>query len=112
MDGCKKSTTSATAELKPPEDSLPLGGNSLDRVLVDPLLEYEEVHSSASSSSALGLPGLEPQSGAGFDTMPRERPASTTQLPKVPVPQKDKSMVMKRLLNRLRNPTKQLKTAF
>ena len=89
VEGCNKSTTYTTAELKPPEDSSPLEGNSLDRVLAGPILEDEEVHIGASSSSALGPPGLEPQSGASLDTMPRERPASTIQPPQVPVPQKD-----------------------
>ena len=79
VEGCTKSTTSITAELKPPEDSSPLEGNSVGRVVADPLIEDEEVHLGASSSSALGPPGLEPQSGAGLDTMPRELSASTTQ---------------------------------
>ena len=56
-----------------------MDGASLDRDLVDTLLEDEEVRIGAPSPSALGPSGLEPQSGAGLDTMPRERPASTTQ---------------------------------
>ena len=50
---------------------------------------HAEVHLGASSSSALGPPGVEPQSGAGLDTMPRERPAITIQSLDVPVLLKD-----------------------
>ena len=107
-EGCNKSTTSIAAEPKPSKDSSPVEGASLDRVLVDPLLVDEEVHIGASSSSALGPPGLEPQSGAGLDTMPRERPATTIQSPDVPVLQKDNSIAMRKLLNRLRNSTELL----
>ena len=64
-------------------------GASPDRVLVDPLPVDEEVHIGASSSSSLGPPGLEPQSGASLDTIPREWPAISTPSPEVPVPQKD-----------------------
>ena len=78
------------------------------RVLVDPFLVDEEVSIGASSSSALGPPGLEPQSEAGLDTMPRERAASTIQLLEVSIPKKDNSMVMQKLLTRLRNSTELL----
>ena len=78
-------------------------------MLADPLPVYEEVHPGAPSSSAPAPPGLEPQSGASLDTMPRERPTITTQSPDITVPLKDTYIVMQRLLNRLRNSTELLK---
>ena len=93
----------------PPQDSSSAEGTSLDRVLVDPLLVYEEVHHNASSSADPRPPGLEPQLGAGLDTMPRERPAIEIQPSEVLVHLKDTSIAMQRLLNRLRNPTELLK---
>ena len=96
--------TSIAAATKPPKDSSSAEGASLDRVLVDPLPVDEEVHPNASSSSDPRPPGLEPQLGAGLDTMPRERPAIETQPMDVPVPKKkDTSSSMNRLINRLKN---------
>ena len=108
-EGCNKSTASIAAETKPSKDSSPVEGASLDRVLDNPLLVDEEVHLGASSSSALGPPGLEPQSEAGLDTMPRGRPAITTQSLEVPVLQKDTSIATRRFLYRLRNSAALLK---
>ena len=108
-EGCQKATTSIAAETEPPQDSSPAEGASLDRVFVDPLPLDEEVHIGASSSSNLGPPGLEPQLGAGLDTMPRERPAIETQSPEVLVLQKGTSTDTQRLLVRLRNPAELLK---
>jgi hypothetical protein len=96
-EGRNKATTSVATETVPPKDSIPAEGTSLDRVLVDPLLVDVVVHPNASSSSDPRPPGLEPQLGAGPDTMPRERPVLGTQLMEVLVPKKDTSAAMKGL---------------
>ena len=99
-EGCKKATTSRAAETVPPKDSSTAAGTSLDRVLADPLPVDDEVHPGASSSSDPRPPGLEPQLGAGLDTMPRERPAVGTQPMEVIAPQTYTSAAMKIFLNR------------
>ena len=67
-------------------------GASPDRVLADSLLVDDVVHPGAPSSSVPRPPGLEPQPGAGSNTMPRERPAAGTQPSRLIVPQKAMSV--------------------
>ena len=75
-EGCKKATTTTTAETVPPTCSSSTEGTSPDRVLADPLPVDDAVRPTAQPFSDPIPPGLEPQLGAGPDTMPRERPAT------------------------------------
>ena len=77
-------------------------GASPDRVLSDLPHEDGEIHPAASSSQDPRPPGLEPQLGAGPDSMPRERSTTESRLSDVLASVKGTSLVMRRLMTRLK----------